>query len=143
MNRDVVKLAISDFKDIISIMENKAVIEKSDNVKLEKELNSFLANLSCYKVRNIKGHSEFLSGFQYAFNLSKHNKRIVTVKQVREGGFGFPINFPLEIPYNELYWIDARNIAYEEKFEKQRNNYLNSLNNMRIMKTLEELEKII
>ena len=143
MNRDVVMLAIKDLKEIISIIESKAVIKKSDNVKLEKELNSFLSNFSSYKIRNIKGHSQFLSGFQYAFNLMKHNKKVVTVKRLKKGGVCFPISFPLVIPCNEIYWIDAKNIVYKEKFENQYDNYLKKFSTKRIIETLDKLEKVI
>lgn len=143
MNRDVIIYAIKDLKNIINKLESRETIFEEDYIKLEKEINSFLCNLSAYKFRNIKKYNILLSGFQYAFNLMKHEKRLTTVKKVKQGGFTFPIDFPLNIPNNKIYWIDVKNIKPDKNFINQYNCYLKSLNNHRIINTITDLEKII
>lgn len=143
MNRDVIIYAIKDLKNIINEIESRDVIYSEDYIQLEKEINSFLSNLSAYKFRNIEKNNDLLSGFQYAFNLIKHEKTLVTVKNVQRGGVSFPISFPFAIPCNTIYWIDISSVEPDERFINQYNNYLKRINNKRIIKTIEELEKIL
>lgn len=143
MNRDVVLYAIKDLKTVINEIESRAAIYEEDYIKLEKELNSFLSNLSAYRFRNIKSNNNLLSGFQYAFNLMKHNKKLVTVKNVQRGGISLPMTLPFTIPCSTIYWLDISSIKPDKQFIKQYNNYLKELNNKRIIETIEELEKII
>lgn len=143
MNRDVIIYAIKDLKCIINEIESRASIHEEDYIKLEKEINSFLSNLSAYKFRNIKDNDILLSGLQHAFNLMKHERSLITVKKIQKGGISFPIVFPFKIPCNIVYWIDISNIEPDKRFIKQHTNYLETLNNKRIIETIEQLEKII
>ena len=143
MTREVVKLAIKDLKKIINDIESKSIIIEEENIKLEKEIHSFLSSLSAYKVRNIKRGNDLLSGFQRAFNLVKHNKKIITIKQITKGGLTFPATFPLEIFSNRVFWIDASNLTPDPGFESQHYNYIQNLSNKRMIETLNKLEKII
>lgn len=143
MNIEVLSCAINELKQVINNIETKATITSEDYIVLEKELNSFLVNLSAYKIRNIKKGNDLLIGFQYAFNLIKHEKKIVTTKKVIKGGFTFPISFPLESPCNEIYWIDVSNIKPKKNFAYQHYVYLETLNNKRIIETIKKLEKVL
>ena len=93
MNKEVLMCAINDLKIVINNIENKAKTTDEDYIILEKELNSFLVNLSAYKIRNIKQGDCLLSGFQYAFNLIKHEKKLVTIKKLLGEGFHFLLAF--------------------------------------------------
>lgn len=143
MNANVIMCAINDLKTIINEIESKATISDKECTKLEKEINSLLVNLSSYKVHNNIKDDKLLSALQYAFNLVKHEKRIMTVKKVKKGGFHFPISFPFSSPCNEIYWTDVRNIIPDSKFMHQYTNYINELNNKQIIDTIEKLEKIL
>ncbi|HJJ16498.1 MAG TPA: hypothetical protein OIM63_00170 [Bacilli bacterium] len=145
MNKEVILLAIDDVLKIIYEIEDKNKIEEIDNNKLEKEINSLLVNLSSYKIRNIKYSNEFLSAFQYAFNLVKHEKSIVTIKQVRKRGITLPMKMPFCIgTFTRVYWLDLSNKPLKnKKYINQYNNYLTYLNNKDIKETLNELKKML
>lgn len=143
MNKNVILLAIKDLKDILNQIEMKTQISEIDYIKLEKEINSFLSNLSSYKLRyNVKNNKLF-SAFQYAFNLIKHEKRVSEIKKIKTGGLTFPTAFSLNIPCNKVYWIDIKKIKPTASWERQYKNYIMKLNGKQIIDTLNELEPML
>lgn len=140
MNIEVLRCAINDLKEIIISIENKDSIKKCEYVKLEKEVHSFLSNLSSYKFHcNIKSN-KLLSAFQYAFNMTKHEKKVAKVDIVNKGGFSFPISFPFSIPSNEIFWVNVDSLKPEVEYKNQYNNYRCELADKRIIETLKRLE---
>ena len=102
MNEQVLLCAIQDLKEILNKIENTDNYIEKDWIRLEKEMISFLANLSRYRLHS-KINNELLSGLQFAFNLTKHEKTIISIKNIEEGGFSFSIEFPIEFPCNRVY----------------------------------------
>ena len=143
MNKNVMLLAIKDLKDILIQIERKNKISESDCIKLEKEINSFLSNLSSYKLRFSVKNNKLFSAIQFAFNMIKHEKRIYEIKKIQPGGISFPITFPMQIPCSKVYWINVNNFKLDFKWKKQYENYLSKLNKKRIINTLKELEQIL
>lgn len=142
MNEQVLLCAIQDLKEILNKIENTDNYIEKDWIRLEKEMISFLANLSRYRLHS-KINNELLSGLQFAFNLTKHEKTIISIKNIEEGGFSFPIEFPIEFPCNRVYWLDINCLDIKVKYEKQYENYLKFLSRKRIINTVEKIEKLI
>lgn len=142
MNEQVLLCAIQDLKEILNKIENTDNYIEEDWIKLEKEIISFLANLSRYRLHS-KINNELLSGLQFAFNLTKHEKTIISIKNIEEGGISFPIEFPIEFPCNRVYWLDINGLDIKFKYENQYENYLKFLSNKRIINTVEKIEKLI
>ena len=142
MNEQVLLCAIQDLKKVLNKIENTDNYIEADRVTLEKEINSFLANLSKYRLHN-KMNNELLSGLQFAFNLTKHEKSIISIKTIEEGGVTFPIEFPIEFPCNRVFWLDINGLDIKAKYNNQYENYLNNLSNERIINAIEKVEKLI
>lgn len=142
MNEQVLLCAIQDLKEILNKIENTDNYIEEDWIRLEKEIISFLANLSRYRLDN-KMNNDLLSGLQFAFNLTKHENTILSIKNVEEGGFTFSIEFPLESPCNRVYWLDITSLDIKFKYKNQYENYLNFLSNKRIINTVVQIEKLI
>ena len=142
MNEQVLLCAIQDLKEILNKIENTDNYIEEDWIKLEKEIISFLANLSRYRLHS-KINNELLSGLQFAFNLTKHEKTIISIKNIEEGGISFPIEFPIEFSCNRVYWLDINGLDIKFKYENQYENYLKFLSNKRIINTVEKIEKLI
>lgn len=142
MNEQVLLCAIQDLKKVLNKIENTDNYIKEDRIRLEKEVNSFLANLSAYRLHN-KLNNKLLSGLQFAYNLTKHEKNIISIKDIKEGGITFPIKFPLEIPCNQVFWIDISDLDIKSKYDNQYKNYLKKLSNKRIINTIEKVEKLV
>ncbi len=143
MNKNVLMLAINDLKNILNQIESNTKILEEDYIRLDKEINSFLCNLSSYKLRNTVKKDKLFSALQYAFNMIKHEKRVFKVETVKTGGIAFPIRFPMEIPCNKVYWIDVKKLKPNSNWETQYKNYLFKLNEKQIIDTLKELELIL
>ena len=52
MNEQVLLCAIQDLKKVLNKIENTDNYIEEDRIRLEKEVNSFLANLSVYRLHN-------------------------------------------------------------------------------------------
>ena len=52
MNEQVLLCAIQDLKKVLNKIENTDNYIEEDRIRLEKEVNSFLANLSAYRLHN-------------------------------------------------------------------------------------------
>lgn len=142
MNEQVLLCAIQDLKKVLNKIENTDNYIEEDCIRLEKEVNSFLANLSAYRLHN-KLNNKLLSGLQFAYNLTKHEETIISVKDIEDGGFTFPIEIPFEIPCNQVFWIDISDLDIKVEYENQYKNYLKKLSNKRIINTVEKVEKLI
>lgn len=142
MNEQILLCAIQDLKEVLTKIENTDIYIKEDWIRLEKEIISFLANLSRYRLYN-KMNNDLLSGLQFAFNLTKHENTILSIKNVEDGCFTFPIEFPIEFPCNRVYWLDITGLDIKFKYKNQYENYLKFLSNKRIINTVAQIEKLI
>ncbi|TMN21823.1 hypothetical protein [Lentibacillus cibarius] len=83
--------------------------------------------------RNKHENGQILSGLLHAYNSMKHNMDFIKIHK-KEGGFSFPISFPLEIPPLTVHWMKAGEIL-EGKWPDQKKNYEKYIENKEIMGT--------
>lgn len=80
MNEQVSLCTIQDLKEALNKIENTDDYIEGNLIRLEKEIITFLANLSRYRLHS-KINNELLSGLQFAYNLIKHEEIIISVKR--------------------------------------------------------------
>ena len=92
--------------------------------------------LADYKHRKGKDEGgKILYGMRHAFNCLKHNMTFFQIHH-KEGGFQFPITFPLEIQEINILWMPAGDILNGEH-ESQKVNYIKNLQGKEVVETFE------
>ncbi|GIN38446.1 hypothetical protein [Heyndrickxia oleronia] len=94
-------------------------------------------------------NGEILFGLLHAYNSMKHNMEFMTIHK-RQGGFRFPMAFPVSFPHITVHWIKSDNVL-EEGYPTQKRNYKNYIEGRDVLQTFElaleflesEYEKII
>lgn len=79
-----------------------------------------------------------LSAFRYANNSLKHCVKVKSITK-HQGGFTFPIHFPLVIPKREIVW----SIIDNGDKENQKRNYKKFLEGKDVVKTCKEMINIL
>ena len=72
---------------------------------------------------------------RHAFNCLKHNMSFFQIHH-KEGGFEFPISFPLEIKEITILWMSVGDILNGE-YENQKENYIKYLQGQEVIATFE------
>lgn len=86
--------------------------------------------------RNVHNDGMILLGLRHAYNMVKHNMNIMQVHQ-HEGGFSFPLEFPLEILPISVHWMKA-GIKLEGKYKKQKMHYEEHIEGKEVVGTFED-----
>lgn len=79
-----------------------------------------------------------LSAFRYINNSLKHSEKVVEITD-QQGGFSFPISFPLTIPRREVVW----SVVDNGDKENQKINYKKYLAGKNVIETCEDIIKIL
>lgn len=79
-----------------------------------------------------------LSAFRYINNSLKHSEKVVEITE-QQGGFSFPISFPLTIPRREVVW----SVVDNGDKENQKINYKKYLAGKNVIETCEDIIKIL
>ena len=74
--------------------------------------------------RNNDKDGVILLGLRHAYNMVKHNMNIMRIHN-KQGGFTFPLEFPLVIEQITVHWMEAGN-KLEGRFRKQKRKLLQS-----------------
>ena len=137
---DELEIAIENANDNLN---SKLII-----LEVEFRLGNFLHALINYWERLEKtedviicpADKKLLSAFKHATNRLKHEPMLVKLHKL-EGGFTFPVVFPLIIPPITFHWsID--NIPIK-RFEKQLENYKNLLQEKEIMVSVKNVMGVV
>ena len=126
-------------KEIKSILAQNMYSEKERN-RIFYLVGSCLHHILDYAERSWvdeKGRS-LISAFRFANNSLKHNIQVVEITK-HEGGFSFPITFPLVMPEREIVW----RIEASGKFENQEENYKKYLDGKNVIDTCGEAIEIL
>ncbi len=115
---------------------------EEENNKLFLTVGTCLHSILDYadRVKIKKEDKKLLSAFRYANNSLKH---CIEVKDItkQNGGFSFPIQFPLVIPKKEVVWSIVDNGGEDKK--NQRNNYKKLLEGKEIIETCRNVIEIL
>lgn len=88
---------------------------------------------------NINQKKNFISGIRFAYNLVKHNLDFIVLHE-EDGGFSFPMEFPIEIPELKIVWTQASDIPVNDsEFKNQRNHYISYLQGKKVVDTVNEV----
>ncbi len=80
---------------------------------------------------------KILFGMRHAFNCLKHNMAIFQIHQ-KEGGFEFPLVFPLEIKEIKVVWMSAGKVLIGEH-KNQAENYIKHLQGKEVLDTFQDV----
>lgn len=94
------------------------------------------------RYKNRKDNSEngvLLYGIRFAYNAVKHNMSFIQISQ-KQGGFTFPITFPLSFGPIDIIWADNTNIEkMKDESSKQRQNYINRFEKKVVLDTFNQV----
>lgn len=126
-------------KEIKSILAQNMYSEAERN-RIFYLVGSCLHHILDYAERSWVDEKDqaLLSAFRFANNSLKHNIQIVEITK-HEGGFTFPITFPLVMPEREIVW----RIEASGKFENQEENYKKYLDGKNVIDTCGEAIEIL
>lgn len=121
---------------------NLSNFTEGENNKLFLTVGTCLHSILDYadRVKIKKEDEKLVSAFRYANNSLKH---CIEVKDItkQNGGFTFPIEFPLVIPKKEVVWSIIDNGGEDKK--NQRNNYKKLLEGKEIIETCKNVIEIL
>ena len=72
------------------------------------------------KRRNKDDNGQILFGLLHAYNSMKHNMDFIKIHK-KEGGFSFPISFPLEIPPLTVNWMEEGEVLKGKQPDQKKN----------------------
>lgn len=78
-----------------------------------------------------------LKGMIHAFNCVKHNMSFFQIHQ-KDGGFSFPISFPLAADPITVHWMPAGEILKGD-YENQKKNYVKYIEGKEILDTFNQV----
>lgn len=87
------------------------------------------------KIRNKSKTGQILFGLQHAYNSMKHNMNFIKIHE-KEGGFEFPIEFPIESPPITVHWTSVDKLS--EGYEDQVENYTRYVEGKEVLETFEQ-----
>jgi len=136
---------IESFKNMqeeIHRVLNLSSFTEEENNKLFLSVGTCLHSILDYadRVKIEKKDEKLVSAFRYANNSLKH---CIEVKDItkQNGGFTFPIEFPLVIAKKEVVWSIIDNGGEDKK--NQRNNYKKLLEEKEIIETCKNVIEIL
>lgn len=92
-------------------------------------------NKEYIKIKNQDENGRIIFGLIHAYNSMKHNMSFITIHE-EEGGFEFPIEFPLEIFPITVHWINTEEV--NEGRPNQLENYKNYIEGREVLKTFNQ-----
>jgi len=91
-----------------------------------------------YKSRRNKDEDgNIIFGMKHAFNMLKHNMAFFQIHR-KDGGFEFPISFPMEIEEITVNWMPAGDILIG-KYPDQKENYIKYLEGKEVLETFSKV----
>lgn len=87
--------------------------------------------------RNKDENGKILFGMKHAFNMLKHNMAFFQIHR-KDGGFEFPITFPMEIEEITINWMPAGDVL-NGKYPEQKGNYINYLEGKEVIETFKKV----
>lgn len=89
-----------------------------------------------YKKRKESNENgKILFGLKHAYNSMKHNMEFMTIHK-RQGGFHFPMVFPVSFPPITVHWIKAGGVLEGDR-KAQKENYEQYIEGKEILSTFE------
>ena len=87
--------------------------------------------------RNTDEGGEVLFGMRHAFNMLKHNMDFFQIHK-KDGGFRFPMSFPLVIEKIRVVWMPAGE-SLTGKYPGQKENYIKYLEREEVLETFSKV----
>ena len=106
MNEQILLCAIQDLKEVLTKIENTDNYIEEDWIRLEKEIISFLANLSRYRLHN-KMNNDYIESISDDSSDNVETAKKMITRSLIAGEYDLCYNIPLNIENNSTVINEA------------------------------------